>query len=205
MTNVDDALQACRLGVDAIGLIFHQDSPRNVTAAQAQEIVKQLPPFVSKVGVFVDKSAEFVTNILKMVPLDLLQFHGHEEASYCRSFDTPYIKVIKVAAEPITKEIEKHYPNAAGFLFDTEHTTLQGGSGVSFDWNNLPQDLSKPLILAGGLTTDNLMLALSQVRPYAIDVTSGIERTKGVKDLEKMKFFVSTVMDYNTRSNLKNR
>jgi phosphoribosylanthranilate isomerase len=200
MTNVADALKACELGVDAIGLIFHGDSPRNVTIEQAAHISKQLPPYVSKVGVFVNPTTHFVTSVLQAVQLDILQFHGQELAPHCRCFDKPYIKVIPVGSEAITREIEDHYSDAAGFLFDTQIKGQPGGTGIAFNWDNLPSDLTKPLILAGGLTQDNLAEALTKVHPYGIDVTSGIEKSKGIKDFAKMKFFVDTVMDYCKRS-----
>lgn len=196
MTNFADAKLACDLGVDAIGLIFYGDSPRNVTLEEAAAISRQLPPYVSKVALFVDSSTHFVTSVLNAVAIDILQFHGQEPAAFCRSFGKPYIKVIKVGEEPITNRIEQEYPDASGFLFDTESKVLAGGTGKTFNWQNLPKNLTKPLILAGGLTENNLRQALEEVQPYAIDVTSGIERSKGLKDPTKMKFFMDTVMDY---------
>ncbi len=196
MTNIEDALVAAELGADAIGLIFHAQSPRHIGTKEALEICQHLPPFITKVGVFVDQSAEFIANILKLVPLDVLQFHGKEPHYYCHGFNRPYIKAIAVGDEQLSSDIEELYPDAAAFLFDTAHCSLPGGSGQTFDWTKLPTNLTKPFILAGGLTVDNVANAIASVRPYAIDVVSGVERSKGLKDPEKMKFFMNTVMDY---------
>lgn len=196
MTNPEDALEASRLGVDAIGLIFYSKSPRYVSMPQALDIIKSLPPFITKVGVFVNESKEMISHILEHVPLDILQFHGNEPPEFCRSFEKFYIKTISVGAEQVTTELVKSYYDAAGLLFDTFRNDLPGGSGATFDWNKLPNDLKKPLILAGGLNCENISEALQEVKPFAVDVTSGIERKKGVKDWSKMKFFVERVMDY---------
>ncbi len=200
MTNVEDAFLAAELGADAIGLIFHAESPRHIGTKEALEICQHLPPFIAKVGVFVDQSAEFVANILKMVPLDALQFHGKEPHFFCRSFNKPYIKAIAVGDEKVSRDIEELYHDAAALMFDTAHRNLPGGTGQAFDWTKLPTNLNKPFILAGGLTVDNVTAALSSVKPYAIDVVSGVEHSKGLKDPEKMKFFMNAVMDYYRRT-----
>jgi phosphoribosylanthranilate isomerase len=196
MTSQDDVLYAAQLGVDAIGLIFHPNSPRYVTAGQAASLIENLPPFVSKVGVFVNESLETINAILRVVTLDILQFHGQESADFCRAFKKPYIKVIPVADQPISTEFTHIYPDAQGFLFDTYKENVPGGSGVTFNWRCIPHNLEKPIILAGGLTVDNVRQALLETNPYAVDVTSGIEATKGIKDKGKMARFMAAIMDY---------
>lgn len=200
MTNLEDALAAANLGADALGFIFHEPSPRHIEVAQASAITKALPPFISKVGIFVDKDPHYVTQVIQTVWLDYLQFHGNEPAAYCRSFGKPYIKMIPISNLTNTSAIELEYDDASAFLFDTSLPGLQGGSGITFDWDTIPTNLKKPFILAGGLNQDNVRDALAKVKPYAVDVTSGIEKKKGIKDLDKMKKFLTTVLDYSLES-----
>jgi phosphoribosylanthranilate isomerase len=190
MTSQEDIAEAVRLGVDAIGLIFHMPSPRHVTLEQAVQITACLPPFISCIGVFVNEEADFVQAVLKEVPLNILQFHGQEPADYCSSFGRPYIKTIHVKPEPPSLPLEALYPNASAFLFDTPIKGLPGGSGVTFNWKHIPYVPNKPFILAGGLNCENIIEALNKVKPYAVDVTSGIEKTKGKKDFIRMKDFI---------------
>jgi phosphoribosylanthranilate isomerase len=192
MTSVTDALIAAELGVDAIGLIFYAPSPRNVSLTLAEEIASSLPPFVSRVGVFVDETKDKINSILTAVPLDVLQFHGQESAEFCRQFGKPYIKTFHVGDLLEFKGTET-YHDAIGFLFDTKINSLPGGSGIVFNWNLLPQDLQKPIILAGGLNSENISQAILEVKPYAVDITSGVEQAKGIKDPTKMRQFMSKV------------
>ena len=193
MTNLDDALAAAKLGVDAIGLIFFEASPRHVSLVIAADICAKLPAFVTKVGVFVNPSQKEVETILAQVPLDLLQFHGDESPEFCASFGRQYIKAIHMKKNvTIYKYIEK-YHNSSGFLVDTFKTGVYGGTGEVFAWENLPGNLSQRLILAGGLTIDNVSDAIHRLQPYAVDVVSGIEASKGKKDLVKMQAFVAAV------------
>ncbi len=184
MTSVADALLAAQLGVDAIGLIFHEPSARNVSIENAYQIAASLPPFISRVGVVVNENSATIRSILDSVSLDILQFHGQETPDFCRSFGKPYIKTIHVD-EALSGEFESSYSDAIGFLFDTKVKNMPGGSGLAFNWKLIPAGLKKPIILAGGLNIDNICQAIAQVRPYAVDITSGIEREKGIKDPEK--------------------
>lgn len=196
ITSEEDALSAVNLGVDAIGFIFHQQSKRYINIDVAQHIAQVLPPFVTKVAVLLNEDSDYINAILKKVPIDVLQFHGDESAAFCRSFIKPYIKTIHMAAGQKIGKIEQQYPDALGFLFDTQVGAIRGGSGVTFDWQQIPTEITKPVILAGGLTPANVKAALQTVNPYAVDVTSGIEISHGVKDIQKMQDFVATVMDY---------
>jgi phosphoribosylanthranilate isomerase len=196
MTNLADALAAASLGVDAIGLIFHDASPRNVSLAIAKNIVEAMPAFVACVGVFVDQTAATVAAILQVVPLHILQFHGSESAEFCRSFGKPYIKTIHIAAAPLAINLDLLYPDAKALLLDTQIAGVAGGSGVTFDWQHIPQ-MQKPFILAGGLTPENIAQAVANVQPFAVDVTTGIEKRKGFKDHTKMRQFIAALASHN--------
>lgn len=193
MTRVEDALAAAQLGIDAIGLIFYKPSPRYVSIEQAKKIIDALPPFVTVTGVFVDASSEEVQTILQQIPLDLLQFHGHESATYCRSFHKPYIKMISMNEIVDWERIQQDYSDAKGFLLDQSKLDQPGGTGEIFDWGKIPKKISKPIILAGGLTPENVAAAINQVKPFAVDVTSGVEANKGIKDFKKMMDFIKAV------------
>ena len=189
-TQAADARVAADLGVDAIGLVFYPPSPRNVSITQAVEIVKTLPAFVSVVGLFVDAESDWVHQVLRQVNLDCLQFHGNESAQDCRLYAKPYIKAVRMQPGINLAEIQQHYDDAAGILLDAYHPGIQGGTGSGFDWELIPRDCKFPLILAGGLSPENAALAVQQVRPYALDVSSGVEAEKGIKDAEKMAAFI---------------
>ena len=164
ITRAEDGLAAAAAGADAIGLVF-ADSPRRVAPAQAQAIVRALPPFIKVVGLFVDAGEAEVKEVLRQVPLDLLQFHGRESPEFCRAAGRPYIKAIAMqAGKDVTAEAA-HYPDAAGLLFDAYHPALAGGSGETFDWERVPRGLQQPVILAGGLTPENVAAAVRAVRP----------------------------------------
>lgn len=193
ITRIEDALLAAEAGADAIGLVFYAKSPRAVTVQQARAIVAALPPFVTSVGLFVDASACELGEILDAVPLDLLQFHGDETPSYCDGWGKPYIKALRVKpGDDIAAQIDA-YSGARGVLLDTFVPGVPGGTGEAFDWSLVPQAASKPIILAGGLTAENVQAAIQQVRPYAVDVSGGVEAGKGIKDAEKIYRFVQAV------------
>jgi phosphoribosylanthranilate isomerase len=179
-TRVEDALAAARLGADALGLVFYADSPRNVSISQAAAITKALPAFVSVVALFVDAEPQWIRQVLADVPVDCLQFHGNESPEQCRHYGKPYIKAVRMQAETDLATIEKAYADAAGLLLDAYHPGAMGGTGSRFDWDMIPGQRSLPLILAGGLSPENAALAVQQVRPYALDVSSGVEAGKGI-------------------------
>ncbi len=190
ITRVEDALAAAKAGADAIGLVFYAKSPRAVDIEQARAILAALPPFVTTVGLFVDAERSELERILASVPLDLLQFHGDESVQQCEAFGRPYIKALRVkAGDDIAAQVAR-YPSAQGILLDAYVEGVPGGTGEAFDWSLIPQTLSKPLILAGGLRPDNVAEAVSRVRPYAVDVSGGVEASKGVKDVEKVGAFI---------------
>lgn len=191
ITRVEDALAAVEAGADAIGLVFYAKSPRAVSVQQARAIVAALPPFVTTVGLFVDASRCELGEILDAVQLDLLQFHGDESPQACSGHGRPYIKALRVkAGDDIAASIAQ-YPEAKGFLLDTYVEGVPGGTGQAFDWSLVPKDSSRPLILAGGLTPDNVADAIAQVRPYAVDVSGGVEASKGIKDAQKIRAFIA--------------
>jgi len=190
ITRVEDALAAAVFGADAIGLVFSEASPRCVTAEQARAITAALPPFISVVGLFVDASADRIREVLGQVPIDLLQFHGREAPEECRQFGHPYIKAVRMVPDvDITAEVRR-YTQAAGLLLDAYDPQLAGGTGATFDWTRVPADLGKPVILAGGLTPENVVRAIEAVRPYAVDVSSGVEQSLGIKDAAKIAAFI---------------
>lgn len=193
ITRIEDALSAVEAGADAIGLVFYAKSPRAVTLQQARSIIAALPPFVTTVGLFVDAGRCELGEILDAVPLDLLQFHGDESPGDCDGYHRPYIKALRVRpGDDIAAQVAL-YQNASGVLLDTYVPGIPGGTGEAFDWSLVPQGLSKPIILAGGLTADNVVQAIAQVRPYAVDVSGGVEMAKGIKDAEKIRTFMQAV------------
>lgn len=193
ITRIEDALAAVAAGADAIGLVFYAKSPRAVSVPQARAIIAALPPFVTTVGLFVDASRCELGEILDAVPLDLLQFHGDETPAACDGFHRPYIKALRVKpGDDIAAQVAM-YKNASGVLLDTYVPGIPGGTGEAFDWSLVPAQLSKPVILAGGLTAENVAHAITQVRPYAVDVSGGVESAKGIKDAAKISAFMQAV------------
>lgn len=192
-TRPDDALLAAGLGVDAIGLVFYPPSPRNVSIEQARSIAKALPAFVSVVGLFVDAELDWIQQVMAEVNLDCLQFHGDEMPEDCRRFGKPYIKAMRMHPGINLLETQAQFADASGLLLDAYHPGVQGGTGSGFDWNMIPTDSKLPIILAGGLSPENAALAVQQVRPYALDVSSGVEASKGIKDAAKMAAFIRTI------------
>lgn len=199
ITRAEDGLWAAQLGVDAIGLVFYPASPRYVTKELAQEIVHQLPPFVTTVGLFVDASRDEVEQVLDVVPLDLLQFHGAERPDYCGSFGRNYIKAVRMGPQIDLHDYAARYFTAAGLLLDAYSPLAPGGTGEQFDWRRIPTDIDTPIILAGGLSSANISQALQQSRPYGVDVSSGVEVAKGIKDQGKMSEFIQRVGEFDAR------
>jgi phosphoribosylanthranilate isomerase len=193
ITREQDLQAAVAAGVDALGFVFYGKSPRNVAPQQAAELLRVLPPFVTSVGLFVDPPAEMVRAVLAQVPLDVLQFHGDETPEFCRQFGRPYLKAIRVRPGVDLVECAARYADAQGLLLDAYVEGVQGGTGESFDWALIPRDLSLPVILSGGLHPGNVAEAVRAVRPYAVDVSSGVEAAKGIKDAAKVAAFIKEV------------
>lgn len=193
ITQLSDALEAVRLGVDALGFVFYPNSPRNIEIGKAAEIMEQLPAFVSCVGLFVDASEEFVQQVLQSTPIDTLQFHGNESAEECHRYGWPYLKAIRMKPDVNIESAANEYSSASALLLDTYSQGTPGGTGETFDWERIPSSVSKPIILAGGLKIDNVANAIQTVKPYAVDVSGGIEKRKGIKDAAKMAAFIKEV------------
>ena len=193
ITRVEDGLVCARLGADAIGLVFYPPSPRAVSIAQAQAITAALPPFVTTVALFVNPERAEVEAVLRGVRPDLLQFHGHETADFCRQFGRPYLKALPVKAGSDLLQSATAYSDAAGLLLDTP-TEAFGGCGEPFDWSLIPAEIAARCVLAGGLNATNVAAAIRQVRPWAVDVSSGVETDKkGIKDAAKIAAFIKEV------------
>lgn len=193
ITRIEDALAAAEAGADAIGLVFYARSPRAVDVGQARAIIAALPPFVTTVGLFVNATRCELNEILEAVPLDLLQFHGDETPQDCEGYQRPWIKALRVRPGDDLEAACQLYAGARGILLDTYVPGVPGGTGEAFDWSLVPARLSKPVILAGGLSADNVGQAIAQVRPYAVDVSGGVEQAKGIKDAAKIEAFLQAV------------
>lgn len=193
ITRVEDALEAIKQGADAIGLVFYPDSPRYVTSKQAAEIAKKIPAFVSVVGLFVNASSAEIERILDTVPLDILQFHGDETPAQCRQFSKPYMKAIRVKSDTNLVQYAADYADAKALLLDAFAEGVPGGTGQVFDWKLIPQNLGLPVVLAGGLNAENVGQAIAAVKPYAVDVSGGVEASKGIKDAAKIAAFMRGV------------
>lgn len=192
-TDVDAAIHAADQGADAIGLVFYPPSPRHVEMAQARAIARMLPAFVSSVALFVDASAGMVEAVIAQVKPNLLQFHGDESPAYCRQFNLPYIKAVRVKQGLDLVQYAQQFNDAQGLLLDAYVADAAGGTGCRFDWNLIPADLPLPLILSGGLDADNVGAAIRQTQPWAVDVSSGVEASKGIKDVAKVTQFIIEV------------
>ena len=193
ITRVQDGLAAVRLGAHAIGLVFYDASPRAVNAGQARMIVDALPPFVTAVGLFVNAEPDAVRKTLAAVPLQLLQFHGDETPSYCSAFGVPYLKAVRVRPGVDLLQYAGDFHSARGLLLDAYVEGVRGGTGATFDWSLIPRDLPLPIVLSGGLDADNVEAAVRAVRPWAVDVSSGVESAKGIKDAAKIEAFMNGV------------
>ncbi|MDC0877862.1 phosphoribosylanthranilate isomerase [Methylophilaceae bacterium] len=190
ITNIEDALNASLLGADALGFVFVGKSPRYITPLNTPIIIDALPPFISKVGLFVNPSKEEVEDAIRVAKFDLLQFHGDENEEFCNQFNLPYIKAFSVKSEVNLVEYETNYNSASALLLDTYSEKARGGTGTTFDWNLIPAEESKPLIIAGGLNNENITDLLGHTTPYAVDVSGGVEVLKGKKDYKKMENFI---------------
>jgi len=195
ITRREDAMAAAALGADAIGLVFYPPSSRAVDIDLARQIVQSLPPFLATVGLFVDARESYIRQVLAEVPLDILQFHGNEPAPECRRYVKPYIKAVKMHDAVDLLPLMKKYHDAAALLLDTYVEGVAGGTGQVFDWERLPAEREKPVILAGGLCSANVGRAIETVKPYAVDVSGGVEQSKGIKSSRKMKAFIREVVN----------
>jgi phosphoribosylanthranilate isomerase len=195
ITSVADGLAAARHGADAIGLIFYPPSPRLVSPERACEIGRSLPAFVARVAVFVDPSREEVAAAIDACRPDYLQFHGAEQPDFCRGFGVPYLKAARVRPEVNLLESLSPFQDAAAWLLDAYRPDLYGGTGEAFDWDLIPPQLARPIVLSGGLDAENVGAAIRRVRPWAVDVSSGVESAKGVKDERRIAAFLAGVRD----------
>mgnify|MGYP000176842959 CR=1 FL=1 len=191
ITNIEDALMACRYGADALGFVFYENSPRYVTPEVANTIVEQLPPFVVPVALFVDADAFIVSSVLNASPRWIIQFHGDETEVECLNYQRPYMKALRIQTGDDVAALVDQYPSASAMLLDAYKAGVPGGTGEMFDWSLIPKDLSKPIVLAGGLTPENIKQAVRQVAPYAVDVSGGVELSKGIKSELKVREFIS--------------
>ncbi|WP_233842372.1 phosphoribosylanthranilate isomerase [Dyella sp. 2HG41-7] len=193
MTRVEDALLAAEFGADAIGVVLTARSKRKVSLSQARAIIEAMPPFVTTVALCMDDEANFVQEIIDTVRPSMLQFHGDESDEWCAQFGQPYLKAIAMGEGAAALYQLRDHPHAAGLLLDGHGLGEAGGSGKSFDWSLMPRDLKQPLILAGGLTPDNVATAIRAAQPWAVDVASGIESAPGIKDPIKLRAFIEAV------------
>lgn len=193
ITRLEDALAAVEYGADAIGLVFYKPSPRYVSIEQAAAISAALPPFVSVVALFVDPTQGEVNAVLSRVRIDVLQFHGEESEVACAQYSLPYLKVIRVKTDTNLIQYAQAYGTAKALLLDTYSEHAVGGTGQVFDWSLIPNNLPVPIILAGGLTPENVNEAVKQVKPYAVDVSGGVETSKGIKNSVKIAAFMAAI------------
>ncbi len=193
ITRLEDALTAARCGAHAIGFVFHAPSPRYLPPEQAGAIIQALPPFVTAVALFVDAQPQQVRAALAKAPANLLQFHGAETPEYCRQFGLPYMKAVRVRAGVDLLQYASDYQDAKALLLDAYVEGVHGGTGATFDWALIPQAMPLPVVLSGGLNSANVTEAIRKVRPWAVDVSSGVEAGKGIKDAAKIAAFISGV------------
>lgn len=193
ITRLEDAFAAVRAGAHAIGLVFYKEGARYVAPAAAGAIIRALPPFITTVGLFVDAPAEEVRSTLAQAPVQLLQFHGEETPEYCRQFGRPYVKAVRVRRGVDLLQYARDYHDAKALLLDAYVEGTRGGSGIAFDWSLVPAGLPLPVILSGGLTAENVGDAVRRVRPSAVDVSSGVESARGIKDAAKITAFIAGV------------
>jgi phosphoribosylanthranilate isomerase len=191
ITRLQDLHLACAAGADAVGFVFYEKSPRHVAIERAAELVRAMPPFVQSVGLFVDADPAFIESVLQSVPLDLLQFHGDETPAECARHGRPYIKAVRVRPDVDLLKCAADFEAARGLLLDAFVPGVPGGTGERFDWRLIPANLPRPVVLSGGLTPDNIAGAVQQVRPWAVDVSSGVEASKGIKDAAKTAQFIA--------------
>ncbi|MGH8171811.1 MAG: phosphoribosylanthranilate isomerase [Rhodanobacteraceae bacterium] len=200
ITRTDDARRAVELGVDALGFVFTRSSQRFIGITQARAMRSALPPLVSVVALFMDDEPGWIEEVLASVQPDVLQFHGEETAGFASSFARPYIKSVPMGSIANAARYMADYSSASGFLLDSHERGARGGTGEVFDWSRSPQEEERPIVLAGGLTPANVAVAIAAVRPYAVDVSSGVESAPGIKDVSKMRAFVAAVRAAETGS-----
>jgi phosphoribosylanthranilate isomerase len=186
---------AVAAGADAVGFVFHPPSPRAVSPDEARRLCEGLPPFVTAVGLFVDASSERIRSVLDQVPLELIQFHGEEEPVFCASFGRRWIKAVRMRPGIDLLAEQARYGEAAGLLLDTFDPVRAGGTGQCFDWERIPAPIAPSIILAGGLAPGNVGNAIRRVRPFGVDVSGGVEASKGIKDHRKIRDFMQKVND----------
>ena len=194
ITRPGDAEQALALGADTVGCVFHAESARHVTAEVAQDIQIAVGNAGTLVGLFVDPTVDQVQAVLDRIDLDVLQFHGRESPAFCEQFQRPYLKAVAMSADVDLSAVNKTYESARGLLLDSAHEGQFGGTGQRFDWDWIHAGLENRLMLAGGLSADNVGEAIRQVRPAAVDVSSGVERDKGIKDSDRMRAFIEAAL-----------
>ena len=193
ITREEDARVAIDAGVDALGLVFYPSSPRFVDLHRARKIALAVPPFVTLVGLFVDAPNSSIRHVLDTLPISLLQFHGDETPAECEGYGRPWIKAIRMRDGVDLHAVRREYSEAAGLLLDAYRPGQKGGTGKVFDWKRIPTNMAGQIILAGGLTPDNVERAIQEVRPFGVDVSGGVERAKGIKDREKIEAFIRGV------------
>lgn len=194
ITSLEDAMLSVDAGADAIGLVFYEPSPRHVEVSQAAKIASVIPAFVTKTALFVNPKVEYVEQVLESVDIDLIQFHGDEPASFCKQFNKPFIKAVRMQEDTNLEALANDFSGARGLLLDAYVAGVPGGTGEKFNWEWIPKELSLPIILAGGLTSDNVKLAIQKASPWAVDVSGGLEASKGIKSPQKIKQFMQQVM-----------
>lgn len=190
ITSVADAQLAVEAGADAIGMVFYAPSPRAVSIDQARVIAQSVGPFVTIVGLFVDAEKAFIDEVLASVSLHVLQFHGDESRDFCESFQRPYLKAIRMRPELDVEKAIANYPSASGILLDAYRPGVPGGTGETFDWQRVPKSSVKPIVLAGGLTPENVVQAINTTQVYGVDVSGGVESSPGKKDTYKVQTFI---------------
>ena len=195
ITRLEDAKASVRAGCDALGFVFYKESPRYIALDAFKVIVKELPPFVTKTGLFVNADPAEIEEAIQSGFVNVLQFHGDETPDFCRQFNFPYIKAVAVSSSVDLIQYAKDFHDAEALLLDAYHEHLKGGTGQIFDWNLITQSLSKPMVIAGGLTVDNVKEAIKKVKPYAVDVSGGVEESKGIKNSLKIQAFIKETQD----------
>ncbi|MCP4879332.1 MAG: phosphoribosylanthranilate isomerase [Gammaproteobacteria bacterium] len=189
----DDVVAAAKAGADAMGFVFYSKSPRAVSIEHAAGLVASVPSFITRVGLFVNASAATIEQTLKQVPLTLLQFHGDESPEFCQQFGMPWIKAVRMHNDVDLVQFKENYHQAQALLLDAYKKGVPGGTGAKFDWQRIPQSIAPGIILAGGLAPENVANAITQVRPWAVDVSGGVESSKGIKDHAKIEAFMASV------------
>ncbi len=198
ITREEDALAAVAAGVDALGFVFYAPSPRNVSIEQAARIIAKIPAFVSSTALFVNADRKEIDSVISSTKIDLLQFHGDEDPSFCESFRRPYIKALRMRDDLDVLSLASTYHSARAILLDAYVEGIPGGTGSSFDWQRIPAQLSSRIVLAGGLDADNVADAIRQTNAYAVDVSGGVEAAKGIKDANKIRCFMNEVNRVNS-------